>query len=77
VELAEVLVELAGGTELEARVEIRQPEELEVFDGLRLSVVVLAEVLPEVLADVAVEVLAGILAAKVLVEILAGGTELV
>ena len=27
----ELLVELAGGTELEARVEIRQPEELEVL----------------------------------------------
>ena len=26
-----LLVELAGGTELEARVEIRQPEELEVL----------------------------------------------
>ena len=27
----ELLVELAGGTELEARVEIRQPEELEAL----------------------------------------------
>ena len=41
---AEVLVELAGGTELEARVEIWQPEELEVFDSLRLSVVLLVAV---------------------------------
>jgi hypothetical protein len=27
----ELLIELAGGTELEARVELRQPEELEVL----------------------------------------------
>jgi hypothetical protein len=66
----ELLIKLAGGTELKARVEIRQPEELEVqveirqlkelevFDALRLSVKVLAEVLPEVLTDVAVDVLA-------------------
>ena len=54
-ELAELLAEL------EAWVEIRQLEELEVFNSLRLSVVVAAEVLPEVLADVAVEVLAEIL----------------
>ena len=27
----ELLIELTGGTELEARVEIRQPEELEVL----------------------------------------------
>ena len=31
-------------TELEAWVEIRQPEELEVFDSLRLSVVLLVTV---------------------------------
>ena len=36
---------ISGGTELEARVEIRQPEELKVFDSLRLFVVVAAEVL--------------------------------
>ena len=48
--------------------EIRRLEEPEVFDSLRLSV--------EVLADVAVEVLAEILAAEVLVE-LTGGSELV
>ena len=41
-ELAELLVELL--VELEAWAEIRQLEELEVFDGLRLSIVVLAEV---------------------------------
>ena len=45
-------------TELDARVEIQQLEELEVFDALRLSVEVLAEVLPEVLADVAADVAA-------------------
>ena len=55
-ELAEVLADVAAGvaadvaadvadrTELEARVEIRQLEELEVFDSLRLSVVVLLAV---------------------------------
>ena len=35
---------ISGGTELEARVEIRQPEELEVFNSLRLSVVLLVAV---------------------------------
>ena len=53
-------------TELEARVEVRQLEALEVLDSLRLSVVVLAEILSEVLAEVlvelAVELLAGVLA---------------
>ena len=39
--------------ELVARVKIWQLEELKVFNSLRLSVVVLAEVLPEVFADVA------------------------
>ena len=34
-------VELTGGTELEVRVEIQQFKELEVFDSLRLSVVLL------------------------------------
>ena len=47
-----------------ARVEIRQLEELEVFDALRLSVEVLAEVL-------AVEVLAVEVLVKILTEILA------
>ena len=37
--------------ELVARVKIRQLEELEVFDGLRLSVVVLAEVLVELAGE--------------------------
>ena len=40
----ELLVELAGGTELEARVEIWQLKELEVFNSLRLSVVLLIAV---------------------------------
>ena len=63
-------------TELVARVEIRQLEELEVFDALRLSVEVLAEVLAaevlaaEVLAEVLAEILAEI-AAEVLAEVLA------
>ena len=59
-----------------ARVEIRQLEELEVFDALRLSIEVLAEVLAaEVLAaEVLAEVLADILA-EILAE-LTGGTEL-
>ena len=39
---AEVFAELVA--ELEARVEIRQLEELEVFDSLRLSVVLLVAV---------------------------------
>jgi hypothetical protein len=80
---AEILLELVAELEeraeiqqLEAQVEIRQPEELKVLDVLRLSVEVLAEVLLEVLADIAVEVLAEILAAEVLVK-LAGGMELV
>ena len=51
---------ISGGTELEARVEIRQPEELEaeeleVFDSLRLSVVVLVEVAAEVEASLVVQ----------------------
>ena len=44
--LAELVAELVA--ELEERAEIRQPEELEVFDSLRLSVVVLAEILVEI-----------------------------
>jgi hypothetical protein len=50
--LAEVLIELAGGTELKARVEIRQLEEL---DSLRLPIVVaavLVEIATEILAEV-------------------------
>jgi hypothetical protein len=51
---AEVFAELVA--ELEARVEIRQLEELEVFDSLRLSVVVAAEILAaEVLVELAGE----------------------
>ena len=44
--------------ELEERAEIRQLEELKVFNALRLSVKVLVEVLLEVLADVAADILA-------------------
>ena len=63
-----------------ARVEIRQLEELEVFNALRLSIEVLAEVLAaevlaaEVLAEVLTEILAE-LTAEIAAEI-AGGTEL-
>ena len=62
-------------TELDARVEIQQLEELEVFGALRLSVEVLAEVLPEVLADVAADVAAEAVAeavAEVVAEAVAG-----
>jgi len=41
-------------TELKARVEIRQLEELEVFNSLRLSVVVTTEILTEILTEVKV-----------------------
>ena len=51
----EVALELVA--ELNTRVKVRQPEELEVFDTLRLSVEVLTEVLPEVLTDVAADVM--------------------
>ena len=51
--LADVAADVADGTELEARVEIRQLEEFEVFDALKLSVEVLAEVLLEVLVELA------------------------
>ena len=40
-----------------ARVEIQQLEELEVFDSLRLSVVVTAEILIEIAAEVFAEVI--------------------
>ena len=58
----EIAAEIAGGTELEARVEIQQLEELEVFDSLRLSVVVAAEILA---AEVAAEILAEVEASLV------------
>ena len=48
-----------------ARVEIRQLEELEVFDSLRLSVVVAAEILAELLAEILAEILAGVEASLV------------
>jgi len=58
---AEVLAEVAGGTELKAWVKIRQPKELKakelkVFNSLRLSVVLLVEVPIEVLTDVVADV---------------------
>ena len=43
---------ISSRTELEARVEIRQPKELEVFDSLRLSIVVTTKVLAEAIAVV-------------------------
>ena len=52
--LTELLVELKAWAkirQLEAQVEIWQLKELEVFDGLRLSVVVLAEVLVELASE--------------------------
>jgi hypothetical protein len=58
---AEVLVELAGGTELKAQVKIRQPKELKVFNSPRLSVVVTAEVTSEVAAEVLAEAVAIVL----------------
>ena len=48
--VAELIAELVA--ELEARVEVRQLEALEVLDSLRLSVVVLAEILVEVLTKI-------------------------
>ena len=55
---ADVIADVADRTELEARVEIRQLEELEAFNGLRLSVVA-AAVTAEVLAvEVASELVA-------------------
>ena len=46
---------ISSGTELKARVEIRQLEELEVFNSLRLSMVV-AAVLVEIAAEILAEV---------------------
>ena len=47
--LAEILADVVGRTELKAQVEIRQPkelkaEELEVFNSLRLSIILLIAV---------------------------------
>ena len=47
------------------RLEIWRLEELKVFDSLRLSVVVAAEVLADVLADVATDVAADVAAEAV------------
>jgi hypothetical protein len=46
------------------RVEIRRLEELEVFNSLRLSVVVAAEVLADVAADIAADVAADVIAGQ-------------
>ena len=68
---------ISGGTELKARVEIRQLKELEVFDSLRLSVVVVAaeevEVAAEIDAEIGAEVGAeiAVVGAGVLAEVLA------
>jgi len=56
---------ISGGTELEARVEIRQPEELKakelkVFNSLRLSMVVLIELAAEIAAEILAEVKASL-----------------
>ena len=42
--LADVAADVAGRTELEAQVKIRQPEELEAFNNLKLSVILLMAV---------------------------------
>jgi len=41
----EIAAEIASGTELKARVKIRQLKALKVFNSLRLSIVVAVEVL--------------------------------
>jgi hypothetical protein len=52
----DVAVNVTSRTELEAWVKIQQPEELEVFDALRLSIEVLMEILAaEVLVELASE----------------------
>ena len=73
---ADVAADIAGRTELEARVEIRQPkeleaEELEVFNSLSLSVVVAVEILAEIAAEIfsRTEVLVEVFA-EVLTEVL-------
>jgi len=65
---------ISGGTELKARVEIRQPKELkakelEVFDSLRLSMVVLVELAAEAVAEVAAEVVAVEVASELITEL--------
>jgi len=68
--VAEVIAEVAVRTELEGRVEIRQPEELEakeleVFNSLRLSVVVLVELTAKITAEILAEVEAEVKASLV------------
>ena len=54
-------LEIRRPEELEVQVEIRQLEELKVFNALRLSIEVLMEVLLEILADIAVDIAAEVL----------------
>ena len=58
-------------TELKVRAEIRQLKELEVFNSLRLSVVVAAEVLVDIFTDIAAEIAADV-AVEVIAEAVAG-----
>ena len=53
---------------MKLQLEIRRPEELKVFNSLKLSVVVFIEVLPEVLTELAVELLIGVLI-EILIEV--------
>jgi len=53
-------MEIASRTELKARVKIRQLKALEVFNSLRLSMVLLMEVPIEVLTDVTADVTADV-----------------
>ena len=67
---------ISNGTELKARVKIRQPKELkakelEVFDSLRLSVVVLMELTTEITAEILAEVTAEVVAVEVASELIA------
>ena len=57
---------------MKLQLKIRRPEELKVFNALRLSIEVFVKVLPEVLADVAADVASR---TELLIE-LAGETEL-
>ena len=67
--LAELLAELKVWVEirqLRVWVKIQQLKELEVFNSLKLSIVVTAEVLVEIAIEVLVEILAEILAMEVI-----------
>jgi hypothetical protein len=62
---------ISSRTELKARVKVRQPKELEAFNSLRLSIVVLAEVLTDILIKVLAEISTEVVA-EVEAEIAAG-----